>query len=85
MKRYLVKGKGRSLKEKVLFRLRRAENEDFVLFCRDQLESEKKKREAIEKEKEQMEREKQELMKKLCQFEETTKRAERGESSYDAT
>lgn len=46
--------------------------------CRDQLEGEKKKREAIEREKEQMEREKQELMMKLYEFEETTKRAERG-------
>ncbi|XP_062253322.1 ezrin a [Platichthys flesus] len=43
---------------------------------RDQLESEKKKREAIEREKEQMEREKQDMMKKLHEFEETTKRAE---------
>ncbi|CAB1449616.1 unnamed protein product [Pleuronectes platessa] len=43
---------------------------------KDQLESEKKKREAIEKEKEQMEREKQDMMKKLYEFEETTKRAE---------
>lgn len=47
-------------------------------FCRDQLESEKKKREAMEREKEQMEREKQDLMMKLYQFEETTKRAEKG-------
>lgn len=47
---------------------------------RDQLESEKKRREAIEREKENMEREKQELMMKLYQFEETTKRAERGET-----
>jgi len=44
---------------------------------RDQLESEKKRREAIEKEKAQMEKEKQELMKRLYQFEETTKRAEK--------
>lgn len=51
------------------------------VFCRDQLESEKKKREAMEKEKENMEREKQELMMKLQQFEETTKRAERGETN----
>ncbi|XP_060938378.1 ezrin a [Limanda limanda] len=43
---------------------------------RDQLESEKKKREAIEKEKREMEREKEDLMKKLYEFEETTKRAE---------
>lgn len=47
---------------------------------RDQLDGEKKKREAMEKEKEQMEREKRELMMKLSQFEETTKRAERGEA-----
>lgn len=46
--------------------------------CRDQLESEKKKRENIEREKQQMERDKQELMMKLYEFEETTKRAERG-------
>ncbi|XP_062295742.1 ezrin a [Scomber scombrus] len=44
---------------------------------KDQLESEKKRREAIEKEKEQMEKEKQDLMKRLHQFEETTKRAEK--------
>ncbi|CAB1342702.1 unnamed protein product [Coregonus sp. 'balchen'] len=43
-----------------------------------QLENEKKKREAIEKEKEQMEREKQELMMRLYQFEEKTKKAEKG-------
>uniref|UniRef100_A0A3Q3IBD5 FERM domain-containing protein n=1 Tax=Monopterus albus TaxID=43700 RepID=A0A3Q3IBD5_MONAL len=48
----------------------------FVYF-RDQLEDEKKKREAMEKEKEQMETEKQELMMKLLKFEETTKRAEK--------
>eukprot|EP00063_Salmo_salar_P064312 XP_014039147.1 PREDICTED: radixin-like [Salmo salar] len=45
---------------------------------RAQLENEKKKREAMEKEKDQMEREKQDLMLRLYQFEETTKRAERG-------
>lgn len=50
------------------------------MFCRDQLESEKRRREAIEKEKENMEREKQELMMKLYQYEETTKKAERGET-----
>ncbi|XP_041827757.1 ezrin-like [Melanotaenia boesemani] len=44
---------------------------------RDQLEREKRKRENIEKEKEEMEREKRELMRKLNEFEETTKRAER--------
>ncbi|XP_064820125.1 moesin-like, partial [Oncorhynchus masou masou] len=45
---------------------------------RAQLENEKKKREAMEKEKDQMEREKQDLMLRLYQFEETTKKAERG-------
>ena len=50
------------------------------VFCRDQLESEKKRREAIEKEKAQMEKEKQDLMMRLYQFEETTKRAEKGET-----
>lgn len=49
------------------------------LICRAQLENEKKKREAIEKEKEQMEQEKQNLMLRLYQFEEKTKKAERGE------
>ncbi|XP_035529210.1 ezrin a [Morone saxatilis] len=44
---------------------------------RDQLESEKKRREAIEREKENVEREKQDLMRKLYEYEETTKRAER--------
>ncbi|XP_076002851.1 ezrin a [Genypterus blacodes] len=44
---------------------------------RDQLESEKRMREAIEKEKEQMEREKKDLMRRLYEYEETTKRAER--------
>lgn len=48
------------------------------LICRAQLESEKKRREAIEREKEQMEREKQELMMRLYQFEEKTKKAEKG-------
>lgn len=46
---------------------------------RAHLENEKKKREAIEREKEQMEREKQELMMRLYQFEEKTKKAEKGE------
>lgn len=55
------------------------------VFYRDQLDSEKRRREAIEKEKEQMEREKQELMTKLYQFEETTKRAERGETHHIIT
>lgn len=41
---------------------------------------EKRRREAIEREKEEMAREKRELMLKLDQYEETTKRAERGET-----
>lgn len=48
------------------------------LICRAHLENEKKKREAIEKEKEQMEQEKQDLMLRLYQFEEKTKKAEKG-------
>ena len=48
------------------------------LICRAHLENEKKKREAIEREKEQMEREKQDLMMRLYQFEEKTKKAEKG-------
>lgn len=48
------------------------------LICRAQLENEKKKREAIEKEKEQMEHEKKELMMRLYQYEEQTKKAEKG-------
>lgn len=48
------------------------------LICRAQLENEKKKREAMEREKEQIEREKQDLMMKLYQFEEKTKKAEKG-------
>lgn len=43
------------------------------------MEKEKKRREAIEKEKEMIEREKQDLMRRLCLFEEKTKKAERGE------
>lgn len=50
------------------------------MFRREQLENEKKRRAAIEKEKADVEREKQELMMKLYQFEETTKKAERGET-----
>lgn len=50
------------------------------VICRAQLENEKKKREAIEKEKEQMEQEKQDLMMRLYQFEEKTKKAEKGEA-----
>uniref|UniRef100_A0A673JGL2 Ezrin-like n=1 Tax=Sinocyclocheilus rhinocerous TaxID=307959 RepID=A0A673JGL2_9TELE len=42
------------------------------------LENEKKKREATEREKERVEREKQEMMMKLLQFEEQTKKVERG-------
>uniref|UniRef100_A0A7N6FKL4 FERM domain-containing protein n=1 Tax=Anabas testudineus TaxID=64144 RepID=A0A7N6FKL4_ANATE len=47
---------------------------------RAQLDNEKKKREAIEKEKEQVEREKQDLMIRIFQFEEKTKKAEKGGS-----
>lgn len=47
-------------------------------FVRAQLESEKRRREAMEKEKEQMEREKVELMTRLKLFEEQTLKAERG-------
>lgn len=47
--------------------------------CREQLEKEKKIRYEIEKEKEQIEREKQDLMIRLYQFEEKTKKAEKGE------
>lgn len=49
------------------------------LICREKLEKEKKMREAIEKEKEQIEQEKQDLMMRLYQFEEKTKKAEKGE------
>ena len=52
------------------------------VICRAQLDNEKKKREVIEKEKDQMEREKQELMMRLYQFEEKTKKAEKGEAAY---
>lgn len=45
---------------------------------RAQLESEKKKREAVEKEKEKIEREKDELMQRLRQIEEQTTRAQKG-------
>lgn len=38
-----------------------------------------KRRQTIEREKENVEREKQELMSRLYQYEETTKRTERGE------
>uniref|UniRef100_A0A672MEW3 Ezrin-like n=1 Tax=Sinocyclocheilus grahami TaxID=75366 RepID=A0A672MEW3_SINGR len=48
---------------------------------RAQLEGEKKRREAIEIEKEQMEKEKQDLMMRLYQFEEKTKKAEKGKAS----
>ena len=50
-----------------------------TVFLRAQLESEKKKREAMEKEKVQMEREKQEMMTRLKLFEEQTVKAERGQ------
>lgn len=49
---------------------------------RDRLEMEKRRRATIEREKVDMEREKKELMMRLYQFEETTKRAERGETLY---
>lgn len=49
---------------------------------RDRLEMEKRRRAAIEREKADMEREKKELMMRLNQFEETTKRAERGETLH---
>lgn len=42
------------------------------------LENEKKKRENIEREKEQIEREKREMMLRLSQFEEKSKKAEKG-------
>lgn len=47
---------------------------------RDRLESEKRRREAIEREKADVEKEKKDLMTKLYEYEETTKRAERGET-----
>uniref|UniRef100_A0A8D3DL92 Ezrin b n=1 Tax=Scophthalmus maximus TaxID=52904 RepID=A0A8D3DL92_SCOMX len=52
---------------------------------RAQLENEKKKREAIEREKEQMEQEKQALVMRLYQFEEKTKKAEKGEAGGRGT
>lgn len=51
-------------------------------FSRERLEEEKRKREAIEQEKAGVEREKKDLIMKLYQYEETTKRAERGEKHY---
>lgn len=54
------------------------------VFLRDRLESERLKREAIEREKEQMEREKVELMARLYEYEETTKRTERGETNKNS-
>lgn len=54
-------------------------SQPLCLICREKLEKEKKMREAIEKEKEQIEREKQDLMLRLYQFEEKTKKAEKGE------
>lgn len=47
---------------------------------RDRLESEKRRREAIEREKADVENEKRNLVAKLYEYEETTKRAERGET-----
>uniref|UniRef100_A0A672FQG9 Ezrin-like n=1 Tax=Salarias fasciatus TaxID=181472 RepID=A0A672FQG9_SALFA len=44
---------------------------------RDQLESEKRKREAMEKEKQLMEEEKQDLVRKLSEYQQSSKRAER--------
>ena len=52
-----------------------------VGFRRDNLEGEKRKRAAIEKEKAEMEREKRDLMTRLAQYEETTKKAERGQDA----
>ena len=52
-----------------------------VVLRRDLLEGEKRKRAAIEKEKEDMEREKREMMRRLMQYEETTKKAERGQDA----
>lgn len=49
---------------------------------RDRLEMEKRRRATIEREKADMEREKKELMMRLFQFEETTKRAEKGETLH---
>lgn len=48
--------------------------------CSERLEKEKKRREAIQKEKDEMEREKQDLMMRLFEYEETSRRAERGET-----
>lgn len=45
---------------------------------RQQLETEKKRRETVEREKEQMMREKEELMLRLQDFEQKTKKAEKG-------
>lgn len=64
----------------IYLRWRVSLRDDGCLICRAQLESEKKRREAIEREKEQMEREKQELMMRLYQFEEKTKKAEKGKT-----
>lgn len=47
---------------------------------RDRLESEKRRREAIEREKADVENEKRNLVARLYEYEETTKRAERGET-----
>lgn len=45
---------------------------------RQQLETEKKRRETVEREKEQMMREKEELMLRLQDYEQKTKKAEKG-------
>lgn len=45
---------------------------------RQQLETEKKRRETVEREKEQMMREKEELMLRLQDYEEKTRKAEKG-------
>lgn len=54
-------------------------NEDPSAPHRQQLETEKKRREIVEKEKEQMLREKEELMMRLQDYEQKTKKAEKGE------
>ena len=50
-------------------------------YTRQQLETEKKRRETVEREKEQMLREKEELMLRLQDYEQKTKRAEKGRGS----
>lgn len=64
-----------------LFQLGLISNHSFIhVFCRDQLEIEKRRRTIIEREKADIEHEKQKLMMKLYQYEETTKKAERGKT-----